>query len=693
MTAPQRSPETPDVRARRDAHAAAVEGHPASGTLRASAQDGTYPRPQLLRRHWADLCGPWEFAADPDDTGRDAGWWTGTDATAPGTSPFDRVIQVPFPPESAASGIADPRPCRVVWYRRRLTSDDLDAAGLDVQGDRLLLHLGAVDHSADVWLGGHHVGRHVGGQSPFTVDLTPVLLDHGRRSSTGQVQPAPGTAREGGRWSDLLGPQGLALVVRAEDDPADVAQPRGKQDWRERPHVIWYERTTGIWQPVWLEAVPGVHLEHVAWRTDVADGSVLLTARLSAPPRACTTLAVSLHLGEELLAEHQVRVLDRDVRVRVDIPRQANGQQEEELLWSPERPTLVDAEVVLHVADDGLTGAGTAADLERDVSPLTHHAGPHVTDTVASYLGIRSVAVHDGVLLLNDRPFYVRSVLEQGFWPQSHLTAPSAAALREEVEVIKALGFNSARVHQKAEDPRFLFWADRLGLTVWAETANAYAFSPRSVELLTREWLELVRRDASHPSVITWVPLNESWGLQHVAHEPAQQHYSLALAHLTRAVDPTRPVVSNDGWEHTDSDIWTVHDYTAHGSQVRARYGTPEAVHALLDGIGPAGRRMRLDDAAPTVDRGQPLMLTEFGGVSYAGGREDAWGYSTATDDADFEARVADLLDAVRASAPIAGFCWTQLTDTGQETNGLLRADRTPKLPIEVLRRLVTGHG
>jgi len=613
-------------------------------SLRASAQDGTYPRPQLMRASWTDLSGPWGFAADPDDQGLDAAWFR-PDAGAA----FDREIQVPFPPESRSSGIGHTEHLAIVWYRRTLSAADLERAGSGTQGDRLVLHFGAVDHHADVWLDGQYLGEHDGGQTPFSFDVTGVVR-----------------AGEG---------RDLEFVVRAHDDPLDVTQPRGKQDWRPEPHSIWYHRTTGIWQPVWLEAVPALHISDLAWETDVPDGSVHLSVRLSRRPTAPVTLVLRLALDGELLAEHRVRVLDRDVRVTVDLPRQANGQQYEEILWSPERPTLVDATVeLIERADPADDGPGT---------------GP--TDTVASYLGLRSVAVAHGLFLLNDRPYYLRSVLEQGFWPESHLAAPSADALRAEVQVIKDLGFNSARIHQKAEDPRFLFWADKLGLALWAETANAYAFSPRSVELLTREWVELVRRDRSHPSIITWVPLNESWGVQHGAHDVRQQQYSLALAHLTRALDRTRPVVSNDGWEHTDSDIWSVHDYTARGDELRERYGTPESVQLLLDGIGPAGRRLRLTGAARPVDRGQPLMLTEFGGVSYAGERADAWGYSTASDDGDFEARVGELLHAVRDCSPIAGYCWTQLTDTGQETNGLLRADRSPKLPLEVLRRLVGG--
>lgn len=618
---------------------------------RASTQDGTYPRPQLLRARWADLCGPWDFATDAADDGIDDGWWR----TVPGADgdPFARTVAVPFPPESAASGVGEPGPQRVVWYRRVLRPEELVRAGLGTQGDRLLLHFGAVDHAADVWLDGRHLGRHVGGQTPFSFDVTPLLAERRRE----------GRAHEP-----------LVLVVRAEDDPLDVAQPRGKQDWRDEPHGIWYDRTTGIWQPVWLEAVPSLHIADLAWEADVPSASVLLTARLSArvPRDATVRLGVTLRLGDELLAEHRVRVLDRDVVVRLELPRQANGQQYEEALWSPERPTLVDAEVRLHVDDP----RGSAA-----------------ADGVASYLGLRSVAVGNGWLMLNDRPFYLRSVLAQGYWPRSHLAAPSADALRTEVQLIKDLGFNSARVHQKAEDPRFLYWCDRLGVAVWGETANAYAFSPRAVELLTREWLDLVRRDRSHPSIVAWVPLNESWGAQHARHDVRQQHYGVGLVHLTKALDRTRPVVSNDGWEHTDSDIWSIHDYSARGDDLRIRLGTPEAVRDVLDGIGQSGRRTRLEDAIPRVDRGQPVMLTELGGISHAGDHEGAWGYSSATDDEDFARRVGDLLDAVRDCRTITGFCWTQLTDTRQETNGLLRADRTPKLPLADLRRLVTGEG
>lgn len=600
-----------------------------------SRQDGTYPRPQLQRRSWADLCGPWDFAigADPAAAGAAAG--AGGSAPPPAVA-FDREITVPFPPESPASGIGHTDYLPEVWYRRELGPADLAGAGSGAQGERLLLHFGAVDYRADVWLAGTYLGGHTGGQAPFSFDITDVAEE---------------------------GTEPLELVVRAQDDPHDVAKPRGKQDWRREPHSIWYHRTTGIWQPVWLEAVPAQHVAELAWATDLPTACVTVTVRLARPPSPGTQLSVRLEHDGELLADHRVQVLDQDVVVHLHLARQANGQAYEELLWSPEQPTLLDGFVTV-----------TAPEVS------TH-------DDVASYVGLRSVAVAGGWFLLNDRPYYLRSVLEQGYWPQTHLAAPSAAALRREVELIKELGFNSVRVHQKAEDPRFLYWADRLGLTVWGETANAYAFSPRAVEQLTTEWVALVRRDVSHPSIITWVPMNERWGIQHGGHDPAQRHYAIGLANLTRALDPSRPVISNDGWEHSDSDILTIHDYAATGGALRERYGTAEAVRALLDGIGPAGRRMQLR----RDDRGQPVMLTEFGGVSFAAQHEGDWGYSTATDAADYEARLRDLFGAAHGGA-LAGFCYTQLTDTGQETNGLLDAERQPKLPVEVVRQIVSGE-
>ena len=256
------------------------------------------------------------------------------------------------------------------------------------------------------------------------------------------------------------------------------------------------------------------------------------------------------------------------------------------------------------------------------------------------------------------------------------------------MELILALGFNSVRVHQKVEDPRFCFWADKLGLTVWSETAAAYVFDSSAVARLTREWVDLVRTYESHPSVICWVPFNESWGIDGVSTDPAQAAFSRGLADLTRALDPTRPVISNDGWEHTSSDLLTIHDYTWSRDVLVARYA--DGIEALLR-TATAGPRVLVVGDAQATD--VPVMLTEVGGVRFVPeSGADTWGNSTATSTDDYAERIAAILEPLRASPRVAGFCWTQLTDRLQEANVLCTADRVPKLPVERLRRLVTGE-
>lgn len=592
------------------------------------------PRPQLVRRGWIDLCGQWGFAFDDADRGRAGRWYA--DAGA-----FDRTITVPYPPESALSGVQSPEPHPVVWYRREFE------ASPTVPGHRLILHFGAVDYAASIWVNGIPAGDHDGGQTPFALDITGALhLD--------------GTAQ--------------SIVVRAEDRPDDATQPRGKQDWRIEPHDIWYHRTTGIWQPVWAEVVPAVHLRELHWTPDIARAAVACEGELSSTADAPVTVHVVLRLGDETLADQSVQVDRTRFRFDLAIPALRHGQDRFRLLWSPEQPVLIEAIVEIVPAD-----------------------GP--ADAVASYLGLRDVGVSepgasggstgagDGRFLLNQVPYFPRMVLEQGYWPQSHLAAPDAQALRREVELIKELGFNGVRVHQKVEDPRFLYWCDRLGLLVWGETANAYEFGPAAVERLTHEWLEILRRDRSHPSIVTWVPLNESWGVPDIASSSAQQHFARSLYHLIKSVDPTRPVISNDGWEITDADIYGIHDYAPTGSSLRSRYGDPGAVERTLATGRPGGRRLVLGDIVP----GRPAMLTEFGGLTRIPAAGEKWfGYSTFTDAVDLIRKLDELVSAVLDSTAVAGFCYTQLTDTEQERNGLLAADRTPKADPAEIRAILT---
>ena len=604
--------------------------------MSASQQDGTYPRPMLRRERWSSLDGVWEFGYDDAGTGERESWYAASKDAA-GGKPFDREITVPFPPEAPASGIGETAPHRVVWYRRRVPHEVL-AAGA---GERALIHFGAVDHRAKVWLDGTVVAEHTGGQSPFTADVTDALR---------------------------AGADEHVLVVRAEDDPADLAQPRGKQDWQDRPHAVWYERTTGIWQTVWAETVPARHVAELQWTPDPARG-VLAEVTLAGVPDQPVEIEVELVLGDTLLARAAAVTAVPRARLDVVVPALANGIDREELLWRPENPVLLDARVTVRAPGDGA-----------------------VLDAVDSYVGVRSAGVGNGAFLLNDRPYFVRSVLDQGYRPQTLLANRGTDELRREVELIKAMGFNAVRIHQKAEDPRFLYWADRLGLLVWGETGAAYEFNAHAAELLTREWLELVRRDRSHPSIVTWVPVNESWGVSDLAHDPAQRDFTVALANLTRAVDPSRPVVSNEGWEHADSDILGVHDYSGDPAVLAARYGSPAGFEEQLAGPGPAGRRLSVTRAQKEryAAGDAPLMVTEFGGLSLRAD-DGEFAYTKTSSDTQYAELLGGLFAALRDSPLVAGFCYTQFMDTAQETNGLLFDDGTPKLPMETIHEIVTG--
>jgi hypothetical protein len=283
----------------------------------------------------------------------------------------------------------------------------------------------------------------------------------------------------------------------------------------------------------------------------------------------------------------------------------------------------------------------------------------------------------------------LRLVLNQGYWPESGLTAPDDDALRLDVELCKAMGFNGVRMHQKIEDPRFLYWADRLGLFVWGEMPSCYRFTPDAVRRTTREWTEAVMRDASHPCVIAWVPINESWGVPDLPDSPEQQHYIQGLYHLTKTLDPTRPVIGNDGWEAAATDVIAIHDYDADPQRVAARYGdrSDPGVGELLRRERPGFKMLLLDGFKY---ENQPVMLTEFGGIAFSE-RAGTWGYSRAGSAGEFAKQYYHLLNVVRNTPLFAGFCYTQFADTYQEANGLLYMDRTPKFPLKEIAVATRG--
>ncbi len=578
----------------------------------------SYPRPQLQRDRWVSLNGRWDFSLDPE-----AQW------TDPLEVEWQRTIVVPFSPETLSSGVNETGLYAAVWYRRSFSVPDVQP------GQRLLLHFGAVDYSATVWVNGVQVCSHEGGYTPFKADITDALL--------------PDSLQQ--------------IVVRAQDDPLDLAKPRGKQDWKPEPHSIWYPRTTGIWQTVWLEIVPRSFIESLRWTSNLERWEIGLEAHIGGPPAKNLNLSVRLHLGDQLLAHDTYLVMGGEVNRRIALSDPGIDDYRNILLWSPSSPTLLDVDLEL-----------------RDLQG-------QVIDTVRSYTSLRTIAIQGDRFVLNGRPLDLRLVLDQGYWPESGLTAPDDEALRQDVLLAKELGFNGVRKHQKIEDPRYLYWADRLGLLVWEEMPSAYRYTRRSIERLTQQWTEVLNRDNSHPCIVAWVPFNESWGVPDLPESSAQRNYVQALYHLTKTLDPTRPVIGNDGWESVASDIIGIHDYDNQPRRIAKRYGLNEVESSLFQRERPGGRMLVIDGKMST---GQPIMLTEFGGIALSD-KLGSWGYSRSDTPTQLLERYRELLEIVCALPALAGFCYTQFADTYQETNGLLYADRTPKAPLELIALCTNG--
>ena len=577
-----------------------------------------YPRPQLVRPDWTSLDGPWKFTFDNeqrfDMTTRPAEW--------------THEINVPFPPESQQSGINDRGFHLACWYER-----EFDCAQGD---DRVMLHFGAVDYSATVWVNGHRVAMHEGGHTPFTADITSAL-----RASGKQV-----------------------VTVLAEDDPHDLAKPRGKQDWQLEAHSIWYPRTTGIWQPVWMERVPRTFIQKLQWTPYFENFEIGCSVHVHGDPEDTLSVEVEIRHGDKVLASDLYKVIGNEAHRKIGLSDPGIDDSRNELLWSPERPTLLDARITLR-------------------------RGAVVLDQVTSYTAMRSVAISRDRFMLNGRPYHLRLVLDQGYWDEGLMTAPSDDALRRDVELAKAMGFNGVRKHQKIEDPRYLYWADKLGLMVWEEMPSAYRFTAKAITRMVREWTEVIDRDYSHPCIVVWVPFNESWGVPNLLSTQSHRNAVEALYHLTRTLDSTRPVIGNDGWEAAATDIIGIHDYDADPEKIRARYS--DKTQDLFDRRRPGGRILTLDGYP---HRGQPIMLSEFGGIACIRDQKAqgaAWGYSSAAGQQELADDYRNLLAVVSGIIMFSGFCYTQFADTFQEANGLLYSDRTPKFPIEQICAATRG--
>lgn len=569
-----------------------------------------YPRPQFVRDRWMNLNGVWQFELDPGDSGLEQKWQE--------KSAFTGEITVPFCPESALSGVNHRDFIRACWYCREVILPESDLEG------KVLLHFGAVNYEATIWVNGIQVGRHEGGYSSFTLEVTRAL-----RSGPNQI------------------------VVRARSDVRAGKQPSGKQSQKFGSFGCYYTRTTGIWQTVWLEIVPQKYIARAQWIPDPANGGFHLTAEFDSDTQGVLTVSPTFDGRDMGVSAFQVR--GRAVSGFVPV--------RETHLWSVGVPALYDIELKLE--SDGCS------------------------DRVKSYAGLRSIQWNREGVFLNHEPLYMRLVLDQGYYPDSVITAPSDEALKGDVLRAKAMGFNGARLHQKMFEPRFLYWADKLGYVVWGEHGN-WGMDVSNGENMPRflmEWVEFVRRDLSSPALIGWCPFNETQRDTDVS--TVQSAYR-----VTRAIDPSRPVIDTSGWVHSEeTDIYDYHDYIQEGQTLKQNL---EIYASTPPGEPFAKCRMpwmQSWNMKMTVSQDQPVFLSEFGGIGWilGGIPENRWGYGglPESEEAFFE-RFEGLVQAALSAKGICGFCYTQLTDVEQEINGLYTYDRIPKFPPERIAEILT---
>ena len=492
------------------------------------------------------------------------------------------------------------------------------------RGRRALFCFNAADYQTDVWLNGVHILTHTGGFTPFSADITDIL-------------------KEGEN----------VLVVRCEDTLND-AVPRGKQSWTGSPFSCFYVPNTGIWQSVWLEFFGEDCIAEHSLFCDY--DKTELYGELATLYGSADEAEIAVVFDGKLIKRERLTLRGRHNNYRFTLPKDYT----DDYSWSPENPRLLYVDFALY-------------------------KGGKQIDLAHTRIGMRKISVDEhGKICLNNRPYYQRLVLDQGYWQESGLTPPSAEALRKDIELTKAMGFNGARKHQKLEDPYFCYYAEELGFLTWCEMPSAYRFCAEETAAITKEWQEIVRAGRNCTSNVCYVPLNESWGAREIASDEAQQAFARSLYFLTKSLDPTRLISTNDGFETVNpTDILGVHDYDAEKAEDFQKYANG------YDGMHPQGFALF---AEGEKYEGQPALLTEFGGrAMQSDAKGEAWGYSGAAQNEEaFLKQLGSIMQGVY-SCNFQGYCYTQLTDVQQEVNGLLTVERKSKADIEKLKALFGG--
>lgn len=541
--------------------------------------------------------------------------------------PKQLEINVPYSYQTKDSGINQKDEHKYIWYcKEEYYEENLD-------NKRLLLNFEGCDYISKVWVNGVFVGSHKGGYTRFTFDITNMVKEN----------------------------NGKALIVVKSEDLKEAVQPRGKQTWLKEPFGCWYKETNGIWKSVWSEIVSPTYLTHMKITPCFDEYNVEFELNLN-QIMANYFAKIEVFFKGQLISDTLVHLVRRITNIKLDMNNDLDGFRVH--YWTPENPNLYDVKVSL---------------FEKDT----------LKEEIFSYFGFRSFRSHKNCLLLNNNPIYSKMVLHQGYYRNSGLTA-TFEDMKNDILLAKKLGFNGIRMHQKIEDERFYYLADTLGMMIWCEMPSAYEFKDDTICNVMNEWQEVIKQNYNHPSIVAWVPLNESWGVPRIVLDSTNQHLAEALYHITKAYDKYRPTISNDGWEHANSDIVTLHNYVQSGSELTHFYSNLED---MLNGNHKIDySQTRLPFANGYKYEGQPVIISEFAGIGYQNGTDKGWGYGDEVNSEEaYIERLTSMVKSIRNIDGVCGFCITQLTDVEQEINGLADIDRKLKAKLDELIKAINS--
>ncbi len=537
--------------------------------------------------------------------------------------PKNKKINVPFTYETKLSGIEDESVHYIVWYNRKL---DISKEQLQ---NKIILNFEGSDYKTKVWINGNYIGENIGAYSRFSFDIENYVI------------------------------QGENDITIKVEDSLSKDQPRGKQRYKKESWKCWYIQTTGIWKTVWLEWVSKKYLKSIKNTPKMDKINLEIETNLLETDfeKQNYYIEIEISFAGQILNKTKEPLNTNYQKVEMNIVQE--GVEHILQKWSTNQPNLYDINYKLYCEDK-------------------------VIDIVDSYFGVRDISIEGNKIYLNGEQLYLKLILDQGYWKQSHLTPPNEECLIKDIESVLEFGYNGIRKHQKIEDERFLYWCDVKGLLVWSEMANCYNFDDNSLQNFTNEWIKVIKQNYNHPSIITWVPINESWGVPEVSLCKKEQNFINSLYYLTNAMDDTRLVISNDGWEHTISDIITIHDYKQDHELLYEEYTDKEM--KVLNNLKEYNGKHFLFANGYKYE-GQPVIMSEYGGIAIYS--EEGWGYGKQVKDKkEFVDRFTKLTKAINNIPYISGYCYTQLTDVQQEINGLMDSERNYKIAPNIIRNV-----